>query len=144
MVLGNMRWMGLAVAAVLIVAVGTGCSKARSPLADRAAQVDVQLPPGFYPLKGHSDPSNDDDNYEGWPRYIVSVRDNMIMAYVPTQSIRMGGGTGPDAVPERTVTVNHFYMDIHEVSNIQFAKFWGHAGARDASGCPVMRSITPL
>lgn len=141
MVLGNVRWMGLAAVAALIVAMGAGCSGNTngmcSPLADWDAQTDVQLPPGFCPLKGHSDTSNEDDTYNGWPRYIVSVRDNMIMAYVPTQTIRMGGGTGANAVPERTVTVNHFYMDIHEVTNAQFAKFWQQGSdGKSAGGRP--------
>jgi hypothetical protein len=103
MVLGNVRWIGPAAVAALIVAMGAGCSGKTdgmcSPLADRYMLTDVQLPPGFHPLKGHYDPANEEDNYNGWPRYIVSRRDNMIMAYVPSQTIRMGGGAGPDQVP---------------------------------------------
>src|SRR5690606_5925450 len=130
------RWARLT-GAVLMLAVAAGCSSTKhSPLVEVSAETAVALPPGFYPLKGHYDLANDDDHYNGWPRYIVSEADNMIMVYVPTQTIRMGGGPGPDEVPERTVTVNHFYVDLHEVSNLQFAHFW--YGKKKAKSCPVL------
>jgi formylglycine-generating enzyme required for sulfatase activity len=143
MVLPNMRWAGLTAGAALIVILGTGCGRPKSPLADRQAEAPANLPPGFYPLKGHDDPANPDDYYDGWPRYIVSARDNMIMAYVPTQTIRMGGGVNPNEVPERSVVVNHFYMDLHEVTNLQFAKFWKSNGG----DCPIAKvsgSLCPV
>ncbi|MGB4259215.1 MAG: formylglycine-generating enzyme family protein [Phycisphaerae bacterium] len=137
MVFSSRRAAGLALTGILMVAIGAGCS-AHSPLADRTCDLPVPLPSGFYPLKGHYDLANDDDNYNGWPRYIVSEKDNMIMVYVPTQTIRMGGGVGPDAVPERTVVVNHFYMDLHEVTNLQFAKYWKNG--KRCGGCPLMKA----
>jgi formylglycine-generating enzyme required for sulfatase activity len=115
------------VTVLLALAVGMGCSRSERMLP--LANLDVQLPPGvelpdgFYPLKGNSDPANPEDNYNGWPRYIVSTRDRMIMAYVPSITFRMGGGIGLDEVPQREVVINHFYMDLHEVTNAQFACF---------------------
>jgi formylglycine-generating enzyme required for sulfatase activity len=96
-----------------------------TPLADLNAQTPqgVTLPPGFYPLVGHYNTANPNDHYNGWPRYIVSNTDSMIMCYVPTQTITMGGGLGLDEVPARPVLVNHFYIDLHEVSNQQFHAF---------------------
>ncbi|HSW44920.1 MAG TPA: formylglycine-generating enzyme family protein [Phycisphaerae bacterium] len=108
----------------MTLAGGLGCSHS-SPLVDRTAVLPshVILPEGFYPLAGHYDPDNPEDQYNGWPRYIVSERDNMVMAYVPTQTITMGGGIAPDEVPSRQVVVSHFYMDLHEITNGQFHKF---------------------
>jgi len=86
---------------------------------------DSLLPPGFGTVPGHYNPDNPDDHINGYPTYIVSHKDNMIMAYVPSQTILMGGGTDTDEVPARTVTVNHFYIDIHEVTNKQFHEIMG-------------------
>jgi formylglycine-generating enzyme required for sulfatase activity len=83
------------------------------------------LPSGFHPLAKQSDLTNEADHYNGWPRYIVCKRDGMIMAYVPTQTVLMGGGTDKDERPARNIVVNHFYMDIHEVTNRQFSKYGG-------------------
>lgn len=96
-----------------------------SPLADYAASLPehVVLPSRFYPLKGQYDPGNPDDHYNGWPRYIVCEADEMILAYVPSQVLMMGGGLDIDEVPARQIVVNHFYMDLHEVSNAQFSRF---------------------
>jgi formylglycine-generating enzyme required for sulfatase activity len=88
----------------------------------------VELPMGFYPLAGHYNLDNPADHYNGWPRYILSEIDDMVMVYVPSQEIIMGGGTGEDEVPAREVTVNHFYIDLHEVTNGQFARFHKDVG----------------
>ena len=124
------------------LAVGTGCQHARSMLADRTTELpaNVCLPHGFYPLSGHNTPDNPEDNYDGWPRYIVCERDNMIMAYVPTQRMTMGGGLGSDEVPARQVVVNHFYMDLHEVSNVQFDRFRKAAAERS----PCWKVVDPM
>ncbi len=111
----------------ILLAAGAGCSRPErfSPLADVSTPLPeaVSLPPGFYPLAGQYDPSNPADHYHGWPRYIVGETDNMIMAYVPAQETVMGGGTDADEVPARHVRVNHFYIDICEVTNRQFERF---------------------
>lgn len=139
MVSGFGRWAGLTAAGMFVVVMAMGCSKPqqvhRSGLGDPGASPAVDLPPGFYPLRGHFEADNEADSYDGWPRYIVSARDNMIMAYVPTQTLLMGGGTGPDQVPARTVTVNHFYMDLHEVTNAQFGRFIKVTGGKNPDGC---------
>jgi len=61
----------------------------------------VNLPGGFYPLVGQYDPDNPDDHYDGWPRYIVCEADGMTMAYVPSQTLLMGGG--PRRKPRKSV-----------------------------------------
>ena len=79
----RLRMIGLAmVVAGLLLAAGTGCSALRTPLADRGVVLPpgVELPDGFYPLAYHYEPGNPDDDYDGWPRYIVCERDNMVMA----------------------------------------------------------------
>ena len=123
-------WVAMSVAG-LMVAVGTGCA-GTTPLADRYVQLPpgVELPPGFYPLAGQYDPQDPDDHYDGWPRYIACDADNMVMAYVPTQTVTIGGGTGDDEVPARHVEVSHFYVDVHEVTNVQFDRFRKAAGER--------------
>lgn len=122
---------GVVVLAVLIASGLVGCQatqvqpdaqpEPRPPVNDAATEC---LPAGFQPLRWHYDVDDPDDFYpNGWPRYIVSSADNMIMAYVPAQTILMGGGLETDEVPARTVQVPHFYMDIHEVTNLQFHRF---------------------
>ncbi|MBI4581192.1 MAG: SUMF1/EgtB/PvdO family nonheme iron enzyme [Planctomycetes bacterium] len=102
----------------------TGCHM-KTPLADRAAEIPagVELPEGFYPLRGHFGLDSDNDHYDGWPRYIVCARDSMVLCYVPSQRVSMGGGLGLDEVPAREVVVNHFYIDLHEITNRQYHRF---------------------
>ena len=95
----------------------------------------VELPAGFHALRGHANASDAGDNYEGWPRFIYSHRDRMVMVYVPSQTITMGGGTQPDEVPARQVHVEHFYVDLHEVTNIQFDCFRRNAGSTSTRSC---------
>jgi|GEM_PF-665436 len=142
--LGTWRtaWVLCGVAAGLLLATSTGCQPTQSKLADRAADLPMaaHLPPGFYPLTGHAAQGNPDDCYNGWPRYIVCENDNMVMAYVPTQTITMGGGLGRDEVPARKVVINHFYADIHEVTNVQFDRFRKAAAERK----PCAKVLDPM
>jgi formylglycine-generating enzyme required for sulfatase activity len=124
---GCVRWILPAVCSMALM-FGLGCEASQSqqlPRANRNPELPghVRLPAGFYPLTDHYDLDNESDHYNGWPRYIVSRRDKAIMAYVPAQTILMGGGPSPNAVPAREVVVDHFYMDIHEVTNAQFHRF---------------------
>lgn len=117
----------------LAVTGGLGCAQANRAFSERSCTLadheaslppGVELPPGFYPLARQSDQANEEDHYNGWPRYIVSEWDDMIMVYVPSMTLVMGGGTGLDEKPARTISVNHFYIDLHEVSNAQFNRFY--------------------
>ena len=48
------------------------------------------------------------------------------MVLVPGSTFAMGGSdpqAGPDEFPSHEVKVDSFYMDIHEVTNRQFAEF---------------------
>ncbi len=48
------------------------------------------------------------------------------MVYIPAGEFRMGGKSGqadPDELPRRKVSVSAFWMDEHEVTNRQFARF---------------------
>jgi len=94
-----------------------------SNLADRHGDVacEVDLPPGFHPLAG-LDPNDPSDFVDGWPRYIVSNADNAVMVYVPGGEFVMGTGNPADG-PTGPVRVNHFYVDMYEVNNAQFARF---------------------
>jgi formylglycine-generating enzyme required for sulfatase activity len=98
------------------------------------------LPERFHPLLNHYDPNNYEDHYNGWPRYIVSDRDNMVMCYVPAQTFTMGGGHSLNEVPAREVVVSHFYIDIHEVTNVQFDRFRKAAKNRG----PAAKLLDPL
>lgn len=111
-------------AAGMISAGICGCQQ-HATMADVATVLPehVVLPAGFYPLAGQYDPDNAADHYNGWPRYIICDRDKMVMVYVPSQTILMGGGIDSDEVPARRVEVNHFYIDLNEVTNVQFNEF---------------------
>jgi formylglycine-generating enzyme required for sulfatase activity len=133
----RLRVSGVVLVVGLLLTAGVGCQSkqahepAASPEDIAAALPDygaplpegVSLPHGFYPLVGQYEPSEPEDSYNGWPRYIICVADGMVMAYVPSQTFMMGGGPSLQDVPARTVRVNHFYMDICEVSNAQFKKY---------------------
>lgn len=122
---------------LLSIALTTGCEmKAYHDCCKRDSGLaeNVKLPHGFMPLKGYS-VEDAATHFNGWPRYIVSRRDGSVMAYVPSQEIQMGGGTQPDEVPLRHVRVNHFYIDLHEVTNAQFARFAYKVKAADTQ-CP--------
>jgi len=137
------HWAALAAVGTCVAALSLGCSQGKPAAAmndDGDESPSVELPPGFYPLRGHFESDNPDDHYNGWPRFIASARDHMIMVYVPTQTFMMGGGTGPNEGPARTVTVNHFYVDLHEVTNHQFARFFKATGGDypgRPSACPI-------
>ncbi|MEP6682104.1 MAG: SUMF1/EgtB/PvdO family nonheme iron enzyme, partial [Parafilimonas sp.] len=45
------------------------------------------------------------------------------MVFIKGGSFEMGSNDFADAKPLHTVTVNSFYMDVHEVTNAQFAAF---------------------
>ncbi len=106
-----------------------GCGKQTPRVACQAVLPEgVELPAGFYPLAGHYNLDNPEDHYNGWPRYILSETDDMVMVYVPSQEILMGGGTDDDEVPARQVKVNHFYIDLCEVTNGQFQRFCEEKG----------------
>ncbi len=104
----------------LLVALTAGCATTKYVDSVTVSEGGVALPEGFRPLKGHADPIVGGDFYGTYPRYIFSERDQMVMVYVPSQTITMGGGLGDDEVPARQVVVNHFYVDLHEVTNLQF------------------------
>ncbi len=116
-------WTRLALTGLVVTAVGCQHDKKmqKTTLHDVSNEppAHLNLPPGFAPLKMFGSGGS----YGSWPQYIVSERDNMVMTYVPTQTFMMGGGTGPDEVPARQVTVNHFYIDLHEVTNIQYHRY---------------------
>ncbi len=115
------RFAGVMMIAGVILAAAGCCHSSRR---GEELPAGVQLPDKFHPLQYHTDTSNSADHYSGgWPRFIFSERDSMVMVYVPSQTFTMGGGMGPDEVPARQVVVNHFYIDLHEVTNIQFNCF---------------------
>ncbi len=121
-----MRGCGLAAAGLLLVA-ALGCASTEVTVLSSG----VELPRGFHPLRGHADLGDAGDSYNGWPRFIISQQDKMVMVYVPAQTITLGGGLQPNEVPARQVRVNHFYVDLHEVSNVQFECFTRKASSKD-------------
>lgn len=98
---------------------GKGSSRLAGHGGDFARQGD--LPPGFHPLVG-LDSSDPNDSVNGWPRYIVCDKDNSVMVYVPGGTFRMGTGDPADG-PTGRVELAHFYIDVYEVNNVQFARF---------------------
>jgi formylglycine-generating enzyme required for sulfatase activity len=115
----------VAVAAAALVLSAFGCAPSHNATEYGPG---VELPRGFHPLKGFGDLSEPGATYNGWPRYIMSEQDRMVMVYVPTQMFVMGGGTAANEMPARHVKVNHFYVDLHEVTNAQFDCFTRTAG----------------
>jgi formylglycine-generating enzyme required for sulfatase activity len=52
------------------------------------------------------------------------------MAWVPGGKFWMGDNDFPDALPEHLVEVDGFWMDRHEVTNAEFAKFVEATGSK--------------
>ncbi|MCX6213078.1 formylglycine-generating enzyme family protein [Spirosoma sp.] len=50
------------------------------------------------------------------------------MVWIPGNTFQMGADEFPDARPVHSVTVNGFWMDEHEVTNAQFARFVRQTG----------------
>lgn len=123
----SIRGCGLAAAGLLLWSLA-GC--ATGP-AVTVLPNGAELPRGFHPLKQHADAGDACGSYNGWPRFIFSEQDKMVMVYVPSQTITMGGGLQPNEVPARQVKINHFYIDLHEVTNVQFDCFTRTARSYD-------------
>ncbi len=106
---------------ILSIFVIAGCSKC--PNAERKVTLPagVELPHGFAVLKGLSDA---DFNPQGWPKYIVCIRDGSIMTLVDAGEFLMGSDTGNvNEQPAHPVKVGLYYIDIYEVNNLQYAQF---------------------
>ena len=68
-----------------------------------------------------------------------SVRgsDSVRMVFVAGGTFRMGHADFPDARPVRDVTVSDFWMDEHEVTNAQFARFVAATGYQTVAERPL-------
>lgn len=111
------------IAVILICSfVFIGCDKKYSIVEDKVQlPAGVELPAGFAVLKGLSE---SDYNPQGWPRYIVCLRDGSIMALVDAGEFVMGSSGGDvNEQPAHPVKVGMYYIDIYEVSNVQYAQF---------------------
>lgn len=63
--------------------------------------------------------------------------DNAPMAYIKGGTFRMGAKGFSDATPIREVTVDSFWMDEHEVTNAQFARFVAATGYQTVAERPL-------
>ena len=59
------------------------------------------------------------------------------MAWVPGGSFWMGDNEFPDALPEHLVSVDGFWMDKHEVTNAEFARFVDATGYKTIAEQPL-------
>ena len=63
---------------------------------------------------------------------MTSPKDGMIMVYVPASEFLMGSRNDPDArdneKPQRQVYLDAFWIDLHPVTNAQFARFVQETG----------------
>ncbi len=59
------------------------------------------------------------------------------MVWVPGGTFWMGNNEYPDSVPEHLVEVDGFWMDEHEVTNAEFAKFVEATGYRTVAELPL-------
>ncbi len=63
--------------------------------------------------------------------------DSVRMVFVAGGTFRMGNADFPDATPLRDVTVSDFWMDEHEVTNAQFARFVAATGYQTVAERPL-------
>ncbi len=113
-----------------------------------AAQLDPK-PPAVEPEPQAPAPlgqeaSSSDPKPTGWPldvawppatdpalRYRVSPKDLMPQVLIPAGTFTMGSRLRPfepDEQPCRTITVSEFWMDLHEVTNGQYARYVAETG----------------
>lgn len=80
---------------------------------------NIGFPAGFGPVPGYAG-----ETVEGLPRRIQCTKDGSVMALVPSGPFIRGNDSGPSEVqPAHQVSLEHFYMDIHEVTAEQFERF---------------------
>jgi sulfatase modifying factor 1 len=68
---------------------------------------------------------------------IVATSDGAAMCEITGGTFTMGSPEFPDAMPVHQVTVADFYMDQHEVTNAQFAKFVKSTGYQTVAERPL-------
>lgn len=66
-----------------------------------------------------------------------AATDSARMVFVAGGTFRMGNPDFPDARPVRDVTVSDFWMDEHEVTNAQFARFVAATGYQTVAERPL-------
>ncbi len=65
----------------------------------------------------------------------ISPADGMVMAYIPAGEFQMGSENGDDdEKPVHTVSLDAFWMDTTEVTNVMFAAFLNEEGNRQEGG----------
>ncbi|GIX03856.1 MAG: hypothetical protein KatS3mg113_0862 [Planctomycetaceae bacterium] len=71
----------------------------------------VKLPGGFSPLSEYG------FSPDGWPLRIVCEKNGSVMALIPAGPTLVGSRHGPpECQPEWSITLEHYYMDITEVT----------------------------
>jgi iron(II)-dependent oxidoreductase len=72
--------------------------------------------------------------FEAFPGLNNDLKDPVAMVYVPGGSYVMGADKGfPDEQPKHEISIDPFYIDIHEVTVAQYKKFLDETG-RSAPG----------
>lgn len=115
----RLSWMILAVAAMVMAGCKCPCSDESTTLGE-----GVALPKGYSVVKGLGEADFDD---AGWPKYIVCDRDGSTMTLVNAGAFSMGSKAEADEGPVHRVAVDRYYIDVYEVSNVQFGRFIGDA-----------------
>ncbi|WP_169977341.1 formylglycine-generating enzyme family protein [Tautonia rosea] len=97
------------------------------------------LPNGFSPASGAEEDSS------GWPSRIVCERDGMTMVLVPGGVYIMGRDGGPPSEgPAHRVELPPFYLDEHEVTVEQFARYRDALTQRGETVLPKPEELTRL
>jgi len=117
-VIGSIAATSLIFAGVVLL---SGCAKCKSCGDSDSMAPEVMLPKGFVVMKGLCEQDYDS---MGWPRYIMNCKDRSVMVLIPETTFTMGAnGQEPNEQPCHQVTVGRYYIDLYEVSNVQFGKF---------------------
>jgi len=68
---------------------------------------------------------------------MVSAVDGMTLAYIPAGTFEMGSNSGnPNEAPVHTVSLDAYWMDSTEVTNVMFATFLNATGNQTEGGVP--------
>jgi formylglycine-generating enzyme required for sulfatase activity len=141
-----------------VIVLAPAPAPAPEPAPDAVADRVVAPPPGPQPVpepepelvvrvlpNGFSPAPDAEEDSSGWPSRIVCDRDGMTMVLVPAGVYIMGRDGGPPSEgPAHRVELPPFYLDEHEVTVEQFARYRDALTQRGETVLPRPEELTRL
>ncbi|WP_353182689.1 formylglycine-generating enzyme family protein [Parapedobacter lycopersici] len=126
----KLDWIGLGVLVTIVVS----CNQAKKTNSHDEA---IRNADSATTCVAHGIPSRAAAIAESTASHNFLGADNAPMVYIKGGTFRMGSAQFADAHPVHDVTVNGFWMDEHEVTNAQFARFVAATGYQTIAERPL-------